>query len=43
MTRTQKTDIYDRINILLEVMEIHIQRIMSEENQELVEIVKLFY
>jgi hypothetical protein len=43
MTRTQKTDIDDRINILLEVMEIHIQRIMSEENQELVEIVKLFY
>ena len=43
MTRTQKTDIDDRINVLLEVMEEQIQRIMSEENQELVEIIKLFY
>jgi len=25
------------------VMEVQIQRIMSEENQELVEIIKLFY
>jgi hypothetical protein len=43
MTRTQKSDIEDRIVVLLEVMEIQIQRIMSEENQELVEIIKLFY
>ena len=43
VTRTQKTDIEDRIDVLLEVMEEQIQRIMSEENQELVEIIKLFY
>ena len=43
MTRTQKIDIDDRINVLLEVMEVQIQRIMLEENQELVEIIKLFY
>ena len=43
MTRTQKSDIEDRIVVLLEVMEVQIQRIMSEENQELVEIIKLFY
>ena len=43
MTRTQKTDIDDRIDKLLEVMEVQIRRIMSEENHELVEIIKLFY
>jgi hypothetical protein len=43
MTRTQKIDIDDRIDKLLEVMEIQIRRIMSEENHELVEIIKLFY
>jgi len=42
-TRTQKTDIEDRINTLLEVIETQIQRILSEENHELVEIFKLFY
>ena len=43
MTRTQKIDIDDRIDKLLEVMEVQIRRIMSEENHELVEIIKLFY
>jgi hypothetical protein len=43
MTRTQKTDIDDRITVLLEEIEIQIQRIMSEKNQDLVEIIKLFY
>jgi len=42
-TRTDKTDLDDRIVKLLEVMELHMQRIMSEDNHELVEIVKLFY
>ena len=42
-TRTQKTDIEDRINTLLEMIETQIQRILSEENHELVEIFKLFY
>ena len=43
MTRTQKTDIDDRIDVLLEEMEAQIQRIMLEENHDLVEIIKLFY
>ena len=42
-TRTQKVHIDDRIDKLLDVMEEQIQHIMSEENQELVEIIKLFY
>ena len=42
-TRTHKVHIDDRIDKLLDVMEEQIQRIMSEENQELVEIIKLFY
>ena len=42
-TITQKVHIDDRINKLLNVIEEQIQRIMSEENQELVEIIKLFY
>jgi len=43
ITRTQKTDIEDRIVVLLDVMETQIQRIMSDKNQELVEIIKLYY
>jgi hypothetical protein len=43
ITRTQKTDIDDRIDVLLEEMEVQIQRIMLEENNDLVEIIKLFY
>ena len=43
ITRTQKTDIDDRIDVLLEEMEVQIRRIMLEENHELVEIIKLFY
>jgi hypothetical protein len=41
--RGQTTDIEDRITILLDVIEEQIQRITSEENTELVEIIKLFY
>ena len=40
---TQKTDIEDRITVLLDVIENQIKRILSEDNQDLVEIVKLFY
>lgn len=43
ITRTDKTDIEDRIDKLLEVMEEQMIRIMREENEELVEIIKLFY
>jgi hypothetical protein len=43
ITTTQKTDIEDRIGVLLDVMEDQMERINSEENQELVEIIKLFY
>ena len=42
-TMTQKSDIEDRIVVLLDVIETQIKRIYSEENQELVEIIKLFY
>jgi very-short-patch-repair endonuclease len=42
-TRTQKTDIEDRIIVLLDVMETQMKRIYSEENTELVEIITLFY
>ena len=42
-TMTQKSDIEDRIVVLLDVIENQIERIHSEENQELVEIIKLFY
>lgn len=43
ITTTQKTDIEDRIGVLLDVMEDQMERINSEVNQELVEIIKLFY
>jgi len=43
VTKNQKTDIDDRIVVLLEVMERHMERIRLEENIELVEIIKLFY
>ena len=42
-TLTQKTDIEDRIAVLLDVIEKQIQRIEEEENQDLVEIIKLYY
>jgi hypothetical protein len=42
-TRTNKTDIEDRIVILIKEIEKQIQRIQNEENMELVEIIKLFY
>ena len=38
-----KTDIEDRIYILLKVIEGQIERIEKEENNDLVEIIKLFY
>ena len=40
---SQKIDIEDRITILLEVIEKQIDRIEQEENEELVDIIKLFY
>ena len=43
MTITQTTDIEDRIIVLLEVIEKQIKRIISEENKDLVEIIKLYY
>ena len=42
-TRTDKTDIEDRITQLLEEMETQIERIKNDENKELVEIIKMFY
>ena len=42
-TRTDKTDIEDRITQLLEEMEKQIERIKNNENEELVEIIKMFY
>jgi hypothetical protein len=42
-TKEQKTDIEDRISLLLNVMEEQMERIHKEENKELVEIIKLFY
>jgi hypothetical protein len=42
-TRTDKTDIKDRITQLLEEMENQIERIKNDENEELVEIIKMFY
>ena len=42
-TMTQKSDIEDRIIVLLNVIENQIERIRLEENQDLVEIIKLFY
>ena len=42
-TPTDKTDIEDRITILLDTMAEQIERIKQEENEELVEIIKLFY
>ena len=43
VTRTQQTDIEDRIDVLIHVIEQQIERILSDENIELVEIIKLFY
>jgi phosphopantothenate synthetase len=42
-TLTDKTDIEDRITQLLEEMENQIERIKNNENEELVEIIKMFY
>ena len=42
-TKDQKTDIEDRISVLLDVMEEQMERVIREENHELVEIIKLFY
>jgi hypothetical protein len=42
-TRNDKTDIEDRITQLLEEMEKQIERIKNDENEELVEIIKMFY
>jgi hypothetical protein len=42
-TKTQNTDIEDRIVVLLNTIEEQIDRIQNEENTELVEIIKLFY
>ena len=41
ITRTDKTNIDYRIGVLLKMMESQIHRIMSDENQELVEIIKI--
>jgi hypothetical protein len=43
VTRTQQTDIEDRIDVLIHVIEQQIERILSDENTELVENIKLFY
>ena len=43
VTQKDKTDIEDRIDILLKVIEEQIERIKKEENKDLVEIIKLFY
>jgi len=43
ITKTQNTDIEDRIVVLLEIIEEQINRVEKEENTELVEIIKLFY
>ena len=42
-TRNDKTDIEDRITQLLEEMKNQIERIKNDENEELVEIIKMFY
>ena len=42
-TKEHKIDMEDRITLLLEVIEQQIDRIIKEENTELVEIIKLFY
>jgi hypothetical protein len=42
-TKDNKTDLEDRISVLLDVMEEQMERVTREENQELVEIIKLFY
>ena len=43
MSKTQKTDMEDRIDVLLTTIETQIQRIENEDNKDLVEIIKLFY
>jgi len=43
ITQKDKTDIEDRIDILLKVIEKQIELIEKEENKDLVEIIKLFY
>jgi len=42
-TKNDKTDLDDRIVILIKEIETQIKRIEMEENKELVEIIKLFY
>ena len=42
-TLTQKVDLEDRIVVLLDTIEEQIERIIQEENEELVEIIKLYY
>ena len=42
-TRNDKTDIEDRITVLLDTMAEQVERIRREENEDLVEIIKLFY
>ena len=42
-TRTQYTDIEDRITVLLETIEQQIHRIEEGDNTDLVEIIKLYY
>ena len=42
-TRYNKTDLDDRLEVLLDTIEYQIHRIEREENTELVEIIKLFY
>jgi hypothetical protein len=42
-TKNNKTDLEDRIVILMDEIEKQIQRIEIEKNTELVEIIKLFY
>ena len=42
-TKTQQTDLDDRIIVLLDVIETQVERVMTNENTEPVEIIKLFY
>jgi hypothetical protein len=42
-TRVCKVDFDDRLEVLIDEIEHHIERIERDENEELVEIIKLFY
>ena len=42
-TKTQQTDLDDRITVLLDVIKTQVERVMDNENTEPVEIIKLFY